>query len=65
MTVTGASVLRTYATDKALLSRVLVPYKDHCRYLLTAEVSALPDGARGSRARSRSPSPATSRTPAI
>ncbi|MEU3215567.1 FcoT family thioesterase [Streptomyces sp. NPDC006971] len=34
---------QTFATDEDLLPRVLAPYKDHCRYLLTAEVSALPD----------------------
>ncbi|MFG3161149.1 FcoT family thioesterase [Streptomyces sp. NPDC048232] len=29
---------RSFATDDALLARVLAPYKDHCRYLRTAHV---------------------------
>ncbi|GAA3127899.1 fatty acyl CoA thioesterase FcoT [Streptomyces rameus] len=31
---------RSYPTDEELLARVLVPYKQHCKYLTSAEVSA-------------------------
>ncbi|MER6553790.1 MULTISPECIES: (2E)-enoyl-ACP glycyltransferase [Streptomyces] len=44
MTATDTTVTRVFASDEDLLPRVLTPYKDHCRYLLTAEVSALPGG---------------------
>ncbi|MEV1087099.1 (2E)-enoyl-ACP glycyltransferase [Streptomyces microflavus] len=50
MTTTAASALQAFATDEDLLPRVLTPYKRHCRYLLTAEVSALPDGLSRVRA---------------
>ncbi|MFI9498901.1 FcoT family thioesterase [[Kitasatospora] papulosa] len=50
MTVTDTAELRTFATDEDLLPRVLAPYKVHCRYLLTAEVSGLADGLSRVRA---------------
>ncbi|MFB8103445.1 FcoT family thioesterase [Streptomyces sp. NPDC056007] len=50
MTTTAASALRAFATDEDLLPRVLTPYKPHCRYLLRAEVSALPGGLSRVRA---------------
>lgn len=31
---------RSYPTDEALLNRVLAPYKPHCKYLTSAEVTA-------------------------
>ncbi|WP_424861841.1 (2E)-enoyl-ACP glycyltransferase [Streptomyces sp. MMS24-I29] len=45
-----ARPVQTFATDEDLLPRVLAPYKEHCRYLLTAEVSGLPDGLSRVRA---------------
>ncbi|MER7780058.1 FcoT family thioesterase [Streptomyces sp. NPDC096191] len=38
----------TYPTDEELLARVLVPYKAHCKYLKSAEVTAL-DGLAAAR----------------
>ncbi|WP_098024190.1 FcoT family thioesterase [Streptomyces sp. st115] len=50
MTVTETAPTRTFTTDEELLPRVLTPYKPHCRYLLGAEVSALPGGLSRVRA---------------
>lgn len=50
MTATDTTATRVFATDEALLPRVLTPYKDHCRYLLSAEVTALPGGLSRVRA---------------
>ncbi|WP_079174884.1 FcoT family thioesterase [Streptomyces malaysiense] len=36
----AASPPRSYATDGELLARVLAPYKEHCEYLRSAEVTA-------------------------
>lgn len=41
---------QTFATDQELLARVLAPYKDHCNYLLTAEVSKTAGGLSRVRA---------------
>ncbi|MEU2736123.1 FcoT family thioesterase [Streptomyces sp. NPDC007095] len=41
--VTGQAVVpsqRSYPTDEELLARVLTPYKQHCKYLRSAEVTA-------------------------
>lgn len=60
---------RSYPTDEELLTRVLVPYKAHCKYLKSALVTA-GAGAGGGldsprrAASSRYRSPATSTTPA-
>lgn len=60
-----ASPRRSYPTDEELLTRVLVPYKAHCKYLKSALVTAEqePDSPRRA-ASSRSRSPVTSTTPA-
>lgn len=34
---------RSFRTDEALLTRVLVPYKEHCKYLKSAEVTVAAD----------------------
>ncbi|MEV5205263.1 FcoT family thioesterase [Streptomyces sp. NPDC053720] len=47
---TDARPAQTFGTDRDLLPRVLAPYKEHCRYLLTAEVSGMPDGLSRVRA---------------
>ncbi|MGM0351974.1 (2E)-enoyl-ACP glycyltransferase [Streptomyces sp. ECR3] len=36
----ASSPQRSYPTDEELLIRVLVPYKEHCKYLKSAEVTA-------------------------
>ncbi|MEU1402843.1 FcoT family thioesterase [Streptomyces sp. NPDC005728] len=41
--MTTPAVDRSYATDTQLLARVLVPYKEHCKYLKSAEVTAGPE----------------------
>ncbi|MFB7915919.1 FcoT family thioesterase [Streptomyces sp. NPDC056061] len=41
---------QVFAMDQELIPRVLAPYKEHCRYLLTAEVSGLADGLSRVRA---------------
>ncbi|MFJ9817783.1 FcoT family thioesterase [Streptomyces sp. NPDC101151] len=41
--MTTPAVDRSYATDAALLTRVLVPYKEHCRYLRSAAVTRGPE----------------------
>ncbi|MEU6018370.1 FcoT family thioesterase [Streptomyces sp. NPDC047515] len=37
---TGAHSIHEHATDEQLLARVLQPYKDHCKYLKSARVTA-------------------------
>ncbi|MGM9381721.1 (2E)-enoyl-ACP glycyltransferase [Streptomyces antibioticus] len=39
-----APALRVYPTDEELLTGVLAPYKPHCTYLKSADVTPLPDG---------------------
>ncbi|MFF8732440.1 FcoT family thioesterase [Streptomyces sp. NPDC015171] len=41
--MTAPAADRSYATDAGLLARVLVPYKEHCKYLKSAEVLAGPE----------------------
>jgi hypothetical protein len=41
--MTTPAVDRSYATDADLLARVLEPYKEHCKYLKSAEVTAGPE----------------------
>lgn len=41
--MTALAADRSYATDADLLERVLVPYKEHCKYLRTAEVTSGPE----------------------
>ncbi|MEU3830174.1 hypothetical protein GT045_22540 [Streptomyces sp. SID486] len=43
--MTTPAVDRSYATDTELLARVLLPYKEHCRYLKSADVAAGPEHA--------------------
>ncbi|MFF9768371.1 FcoT family thioesterase [Streptomyces sp. NPDC014636] len=46
--MTTPAVDRSYATDVDLLARVLVPYKEHCKYLQSAHVTS---GLEGTSAR--------------
>ncbi|MEU5535990.1 FcoT family thioesterase [Streptomyces sp. NPDC020362] len=41
--MTTPAVDRSYVTDVDLLARVLVPYKEHCKYLKAADVTVGPE----------------------